>query len=113
MKTLYNIDVVDEGDQYLVLVEKTLDSLAQSLVPGKFLVEHFPFLRYIPSWVPGAGFQTQFAEWRVVIETLRDMPFKNMKRNTVSDYCGNCHVCRAHDNVCNRSMATSAYPVVS
>ncbi|KAI0767318.1 cytochrome P450 [Fomes fomentarius] len=71
-----------------VLCARRKDARPQSVAPGKFLVERFPFLRYVPSWVPDAGFQKQFAEWRVLIKALRDMPFKHMKRNMIDgDEC--------------------------
>ena len=33
-------------------------------VPGAYLVETLPALRYLPSWFPGAGFQREAAEIR-------------------------------------------------
>ncbi|OBZ67543.1 O-methylsterigmatocystin oxidoreductase [Grifola frondosa] len=64
-----------QDDKYFFLLEKASESTAEGLVSGTFLVEFIPFLKYIPSWVPGAGFQKKFAEWRAASAGLRDIPF--------------------------------------
>ena len=84
LKILYDIDAADENDQRIALVEDVLESVAQGVVPGKFLVEFFPFLRHVPAWVPGAGFQALFAGWREAAELMRCEPFELVKRSMVS-----------------------------
>lgn len=44
-------------------------------VPGKFLVELFPVLRFLPSWFPGAKFKRQAAEWFPLVRKMRDVPW--------------------------------------
>jgi len=36
----------------------------QALQPGRFLVEVFPWLRFIPEWFPGTGWKKVAREWR-------------------------------------------------
>ncbi|CAE6425428.1 unnamed protein product [Rhizoctonia solani] len=40
------------------------NNLSESLMPSKFLVNVFPWLQYIPGWVPGAGWKKKAYEWR-------------------------------------------------
>ena len=49
--------------------------LDDALSPGKYLVEAFPCLKYIPSWFPGAGFKTTAAKCRVALDKARNVPF--------------------------------------
>lgn len=41
-------------------------------------------MRYIPSWVPGAGFQKKATDWKKSIDHMRDAPFKFVKDAMVS-----------------------------
>jgi len=34
------------------------------MLPGRFLVEVFPWLRFIPEWFPGASWKKTVREWR-------------------------------------------------
>ncbi|KAI0697627.1 cytochrome P450 [Cerioporus squamosus] len=79
MKLLYNIDVTDDDDKHLAIVEAALSGAPQGGVPGKFLIRYFPFLRYIPDFLPGAGFQKQFARWQAAANALKDVPFEHVK----------------------------------
>ncbi|KAI0712496.1 CyP450 monooxygenase [Earliella scabrosa] len=78
IKTTYGVDVADDNDESIQLLESGLEG-AQAFTPGKYLVELLPFLQYIPSWVPGAGFQRQFAKWRDDTYRLRDTLFEKTK----------------------------------
>ncbi len=55
------------------------------LVSGGFLVDHLPFLRHLPAFVPGAGFQKKFAEWRKATLDVRDAPFKRYEEAAVRE----------------------------
>jgi len=46
------------NDPYIEIAEKAVHQLALTVVPGKYLVDTLPWLKYIPEWVPGAVFQT-------------------------------------------------------
>lgn len=39
------------------------------------MVDVFPFLRYVPAWVPGAGFQTIAKEYRQAFNDMVELPF--------------------------------------
>ena len=71
VKVLYGVDVAGKDDRYIALMEKTLEA-ADAFTPGAYMVEYLPFLRYVPAWVPGAGFQRFFAELRHAAHEVRD-----------------------------------------
>ncbi|PPQ80129.1 hypothetical protein CVT25_001428 [Psilocybe cyanescens] len=79
MSAAYGISVEDSGDPHITNAEKALAGLAAAGIPGSFLVDLIPALKYIPSWFPGAGFQQKAAEWRKVNNELAQKPFKQVE----------------------------------
>ncbi|KAH8077107.1 cytochrome P450 [Cristinia sonorae] len=65
--------------EYVDLAERALETSRRFLVPGAFLVELFPVLRYLPSWLPG-GDGKRFAEaYRPVVVEVQNKPFNEVK----------------------------------
>jgi hypothetical protein len=65
------------------LAEAAVDPAMKALIPGTFLVDIFPFLKYVPSWIPGAGFKRDALKWRELLISLQDTPFADLKRRMV------------------------------
>ncbi|RPD62574.1 O-methylsterigmatocystin oxidoreductase [Lentinus tigrinus ALCF2SS1-6] len=80
LKIAYGIDVDDENHEVIRMIDAALEAPAQAFVPGKFLVDVFPLLQYVPTWFPGAGFQNVFARWREASLRMKENLFK--MRNT-------------------------------
>ncbi|KAF8581539.1 cytochrome P450 [Ramaria rubella] len=53
-----------EKDPFVALAETALGQFSLSTAPGAFLVDVLPWLMYVPSWMPGAGFLRTAAAWR-------------------------------------------------
>lgn len=77
----YGIDVQPENDPYLDISEKAIQAVASSGNANAFIVDFMPWLKYLPSWFPGAGFQKQAQEWRIPIEAMPRMPFNYVKKS--------------------------------
>jgi len=45
------------------------------VAPGRFLVDAFPVLKYIPEWMPGAGFKALAKKWRQTVIQMSDDSF--------------------------------------
>ena len=43
------MDIADLDDEYVLLAQKAVEGISVATVPGVYWVEHFPFLRHIPS----------------------------------------------------------------
>ena len=84
LKIGYDIEVQNERDEHIYLVDAALDALGQA-VPGRFLIEVLPWLRYVPAWVPGAGFQTVFARCKAANDRLKHQPFDELKQRLVRE----------------------------
>lgn len=85
MDIAYGIEVLPEDDPYIKTAEVGMSNIVVAGVPGAFLVDTFPFLRYVPAWVPGAGFQRKAKLWRKVAEDMVNKPFIATKHAMVSD----------------------------
>lgn len=56
-----------------------------TIIPGRFLVETLPILKYVPAWFPGASFQRVAQEGKAVGRDLVEVPFDQVKRAMVRD----------------------------
>jgi len=56
---------LEENDSLLEAAKDSFAGFSETIVPGKFLVDFFPPLRFIPSWFPGARFQRLADHWSV------------------------------------------------
>ena len=75
MKIGYGIVVKESNDPYISTAEIAFDGASEAGIPGAFLVDMFPILKYVPSWVPGAGFQKKGSRVREAINTMAEKPF--------------------------------------
>lgn len=83
-KIVYDIEGDDKIARQMALVEDAQEGIAQGLVPGRFLVQFLPFLRYMPAWLPGAGFKRLSNKWRAAARSAKYVPFEEVKRALVS-----------------------------
>ncbi|GJE86534.1 cytochrome P450 [Phanerochaete sordida] len=75
----YGYDVREGADPIVEAVDRATDQFSAITSPGAFLVDVFPVLRYLPSWVPGARFKKQLPEYRRTIDAMADLPFDFVK----------------------------------
>lgn len=81
MSVIYGVTVEpDSNNDFVSLIERALRSISDATVPGTFLVDFFPVMKYIPAWFPGASFQRQAREWRKLKDEVVNAPFDHVKR---------------------------------
>ncbi|RDX45842.1 cytochrome P450 [Lentinus brumalis] len=80
-KVVYDIDGEDSIKRQITLVEDAQAAIAQGLVPGRFLVQFFPFLRHVPAWLPGAEFKRLSNKWMAAACSAKWEPFAEMKKS--------------------------------
>ncbi|KAG2008249.1 cytochrome P450 [Coprinopsis cinerea AmutBmut pab1-1] len=72
-----------EDEEYNKVLVEEAEALAsgfsESIIPGRYLVNAFPFLRHVPAWLPGAGFQRTMQYLRKISEKTLSEPFDNVK----------------------------------
>lgn len=58
---------------------------AYTMQPGKWFVDVLPWLRFVPAWMPGAGFQRKAADAKERLSRLDRIPFNWCKEQIVRD----------------------------
>ncbi|PPQ95874.1 hypothetical protein CVT26_015566 [Gymnopilus dilepis] len=84
LKVAYGYEVKSNDDPLVHLLEHGFKLAAGISVPGKYWVEFFPILRYIPSWFPGAGFKRQARLVGREMSGIETTPFKWAKKQIES-----------------------------
>ncbi|KAK7685068.1 hypothetical protein QCA50_011905 [Cerrena zonata] len=76
-----------ESDEFKTIMddtEKALRMFSIAALPGVFLVDTLPFLKYVPSWFPGAGFKRLGIKTQGLIRKMVDTPFDMVKKQVAS-----------------------------
>jgi hypothetical protein len=81
----YSINVRPYNDPYINIAEEAVSSLAELGVPGAFLVDIIPILKYVPEWFPGATFQSKAANLRKHASKMRNATFAATEEIMVFD----------------------------
>jgi len=83
LRTTYGYEVKDGHDDYVDLIERANSNFSTSSVPGAFMVDILPFLKYLPEWLPGTGFLSLAREWKKETVKSCDVPFLFTKNQMV------------------------------
>ncbi|KAF8498603.1 cytochrome P450 [Russula emetica] len=78
MSLTYGYDLRD-GDKILEAPVQANELLSPLVLPGATLVNHLPFLRYIPSWVPYFSYEPFARIVRKLSQRIRNEPFDFVK----------------------------------
>ncbi|KAF8877182.1 cytochrome P450 [Infundibulicybe gibba] len=57
MSIAYGIEVLPHNDPYIVASERGVRPVINAAVPGAYLVDLIPLLKYVPEWMPFANFR--------------------------------------------------------
>jgi len=83
LSTAYGLEIASKTDKYIALAKAAVDPCVPALIPGTFLVDVIPALKYVPEWLPGASFRRMAKKWRGLALALRDIPYENAKHEIV------------------------------
>ncbi|KAF8147599.1 cytochrome P450 [Mycena galopus ATCC 62051] len=79
MSTMYGISVTSAQDPYIVRAEAAMNMISKAAIPGEFIVDLLPVLKYLPTWFPLTRFHTVGEEGRKMIEELVAKPYQYVK----------------------------------
>ncbi|KAJ7810955.1 cytochrome P450 [Mycena olivaceomarginata] len=91
----YGINVQPADDPYVALAEEAIKSLSYARVPGRFIVDSIPILKYLPEWFPGGQFKRIAREGRSLSQAIRNVPFAETKRLMASGEATSCFTSKA------------------
>lgn len=83
MSIAYGLDVKPKNDPYIATAEEGVHPLVAAANPGAFLVDVLPALKYVPEWMPFAGFQKKAKAWKKLALRMVNVPFEAAKTNIV------------------------------
>ncbi|KAF6752856.1 cytochrome P450 [Ephemerocybe angulata] len=75
MRTTYGIDDKKKTAEFIQEAETLVRGVVDAKRPGRYLVNSFPFLKYIPAWFPGARFQRHFQKLAELSGKVHTKPF--------------------------------------
>ncbi|ETW75662.1 cytochrome P450 monooxygenase 5 [Heterobasidion irregulare TC 32-1] len=84
MKLAFGYSVAEHDDFFVQAAEESSKISGFALAPGRWLVESYPLLRFVPLWFPGAGFKRQADVWRRRLDVLTDVPHQWVKTQMAS-----------------------------
>ena len=88
----YSINVHPYNDPYIKIAEEAMLAIAELLIPGAFLVDIIPILKYLPEWFPGAKFQSKAAVMRKYALIMRNTTFAATEELMVRDSSPFCRI---------------------
>ncbi|KAG0698625.1 cytochrome P450 [Suillus ampliporus] len=112
MNVIYGIEIAPRGDKYIDIAEEALDGMAKAAAPGAFLVNIFPFLKHVPAWVPGAGFQKKAAAWKRAVLSMRDLPFQAVQKALADGTASPCFVSNLMSNLDSKADADDQIKII-
>ncbi|KAK7692340.1 hypothetical protein QCA50_003965 [Cerrena zonata] len=81
LKITFDMDVSDMNYEYIQVALKALEGLNLAQTPGKFWVDFFPFLQYLPRWIPGAQFKQFLDYYNPLVEKMLSLPLDTTTRS--------------------------------
>ncbi|KAJ3751144.1 cytochrome P450, partial [Lentinula detonsa] len=97
----YGIHAQPKNDPNIAAAEKMIKVLNIAGIPGAFLVDVFPILKYIPYWFPGASFKRKAREWNGILSATITPPFMKVKQEMANGTAEDCFSLRCLQNTKN------------
>ncbi|KAG6327409.1 hypothetical protein ID866_11680, partial [Astraeus odoratus] len=84
LRIAYGYEAQEGNDRFIELADRCIDAFAKTTVPGAFLVDLVPILKYVLEWFPGAGFKRKACEWKLLVDELGIRPYEFVKDQMVA-----------------------------
>ncbi|KAJ2930399.1 hypothetical protein H1R20_g6704, partial [Candolleomyces eurysporus] len=84
LKVAYGYPMGGYEDEFVNIIEEGFAITADLATPGKWFVEFFPWLRFLPDWFPGAGFKRYAREMKEKLALVDEKPFEWTKKQMAS-----------------------------
>ncbi|TFK32282.1 putative monooxygenase [Crucibulum laeve] len=81
IQVTYGYTVKGAEDPFITGPLQSMQNFSEGTVPGSFLVDFIPALKYVPNWMPGAGFFQKAKAWRQVLWDASWAPYLWLKEN--------------------------------
>ncbi|KAJ2921469.1 hypothetical protein H1R20_g15623, partial [Candolleomyces eurysporus] len=100
MRATYGLNVsADSDDAYIVGIKDVAEGFVEATVPGRFLVDMIPALKYVPRWMPGAGWRRYADYHKKRIKEVKTEPFQRVLMATREGRGETCIMSRIIDTL--------------
>ncbi|KDN35251.1 hypothetical protein RSAG8_11736, partial [Rhizoctonia solani AG-8 WAC10335] len=79
IRMVYGYKVDSPDDRLVQAAEQVMAIFSDIMAPGRWMIEVFPLLRYVPKWFPGATFHKAVASWVPILRATEDETFEFVK----------------------------------
>jgi len=80
LKSIYGFEIKSADDPYIRIANEGVSSM-EGIMPGRFLVDAFPFMLHLPDWLPGTSFKHKARLWgKQMMDSCR-IPFENITKS--------------------------------
>ncbi|EAU81805.2 O-methylsterigmatocystin oxidoreductase [Coprinopsis cinerea okayama7 len=79
LRISYGVDDYEYNKSLIAHAELSVKGFSEVTLPGRFLVNQFPIMEHIPSWLPGAGWKRRLEEVTAASEVILAKPFREAK----------------------------------
>ncbi|KAJ7157971.1 cytochrome P450 [Mycena crocata] len=80
LQLTYGYKIQEAGnDPFVDLADKGMSEFSKIMVPGAFLIDVLPILKYVPAWFPGAGFKRLAKRYGNSCDELAETPLAYVK----------------------------------
>ncbi|EAU32059.1 conserved hypothetical protein [Aspergillus terreus NIH2624] len=77
LKIAYGYTIEPHGrDPLIDLANESMDKFSVAGTPGRWMVDTIPFLKYLPTWLPGTDFIRTGNAWRKTLLTTIEKPYQ-------------------------------------
>ncbi|KAK7983339.1 hypothetical protein PG989_010741 [Apiospora arundinis] len=75
LKVGYGYEIEPHKEDPLVkLADEAMEQFSKAMIPGAWLVDMIPQLRYLPDWMPGTGFKKTAKAWKATLIDTVEKP---------------------------------------
>ncbi|KAK0446235.1 cytochrome P450 [Armillaria borealis] len=96
------------GDKFVELVDRGLESVRIVGNVGTFLVDYIPSLKYLPRWLPGTNFLSLASSWRKDVEDMINKPFEYASDSLANGFVSSSFVSKNLTKLKNMGMPENA-----
>ncbi|KAG6896969.1 hypothetical protein C0992_004971 [Termitomyces sp. T32_za158] len=80
----YGLEIQPKNDPYIRTAAEATRTLFTAAIPGTFLVDLVPVLKYVPDWMPFADFKRKAKQWRKLSSDMINLPYDAIRHNIVN-----------------------------
>lgn len=84
MKVSYGMTIQETNDPYIFRAQEAIKGFSDAGVAGRYLVNTYPAMKFIPSWFPGANWKRVANHYAELNHLVSVKPFELVKKRMVS-----------------------------